>query len=335
MIEGHGDDYGANGGVRLNFSSNVYGHADLSGLYRHLADHLSAVSHYPAPEAHDLRQLLAAREAVDADSLVITAGATQAMYLVAQAFAGSRSCILGQPTFREYEDACRMFDHQLTDHIEEADLVWVCNPNNPTGRSLSPAELRILFHRLPAHSLLIIDQSYAHFTATPPLPTAEAVRLGRVVCLRSFTKRYGMPGLRIGWAAAAPALALRMRHLLPPWSVGTMEQEAARYFLSATSGDPLPPPQELLAEAQRLRNRLNTLPGLSVSPTSTHFMLCELESTGSAASLKTYLLERFGILIRDASNFRGLTPRHFRVSAQRPDENDQLVEAIASYLHDH
>lgn len=334
MIEGHGDDYRDRACVKLNFSSNVYGHADLSGLFRHLADALPAVTHYPEPEPHTVRQLLAAREGVSPHSLVVTAGATQAIYLVAQAFAGRRSCILGQPTFREYADACAVFGHQIANPPEEADLVWLCNPNNPTGQCLSTAALRSLLGRLSSHSFLVLDQSYAHFTATPSLSTAETIGLGRIVSLHSFTKRYAMPGLRIGWAAAPPALALRLRSLLPPWSVGVLEQEAARYFLAPSASDPLPPPSEVLSEAQRLRSRLNALSGLSVQPTDTHFMLCELQ-TGSAASLKSYLLDKFGILIRDASNFCGLTPRHFRVSAQLPGEDDQLVEAIATYLNDY
>ena len=87
----------------------------------------------------------------------------------------------------------------------------------------------------------------------------------------------------------------------------------------------------LLAETERLRSRLNALPGLTAEPTRTHFFLCRL-AKGRAAQLKDYLAREHGILIRDASNFEGLDAGHFRIATQTPAENDILVDAIRQYL---
>lgn len=333
MIEGHGDDWIGDKVVRANFSSNVYNHADLSGLRNHLMQNFAVVAHYPEPEPQSLRLLLSQREAVQPENVLVTAGATQAIYMVARAFAGKKLYVMGEPTFREYEDACRMNGHQKVERVEEADLVWLCNPNNPTGECRSVAQIRDVLTAMKPDAVLVLDQSYEDFAEERPLSAAETVSLGRVIGVHSFTKRYGIPGLRIGWLVAERSLVTRLRDGLIPWSVNALSCESVRYFL--TTGDsPLPPLRNLLNETQRLWQNLNDVEGLSLQPTATHFILCQLQK-GSAADLKSFLLKKYGFLIRDASNFRGLTDRHFRVCSQTPTENDGLVEAIKEYLNEH
>jgi len=333
MIEGHGDDWACGREVRANFSSNVYSHADLSGLRDYLMQNFEVVAHYPEPEPQSLRLLLSQREAVKPHNVMVTAGATQAIYMVARAFAGEKSYVMGEPTFSEYEDACRMNGLQRVGSAEEADVVWLCNPNNPTGECRTVAQICELLTVMKAHAVLILDQSYEDFALPRSLSAAEAVELGRVISVHSFTKRYCIPGLRIGWVAAAQSLIARLREGLTPWSVNALSCEAVRYFLKS-GANPLPPLCNLLAEAQRLWRNLSALEGLSVYPTDTHFMLCRLHE-GSAAQLKAFLLKKYGILIRDASNFSGLTCDHFRVCSQSVEENDWLVEAIKAYLNEH
>lgn len=226
-----------------------------------------------------------------------------------------------------------MNGHQRVERAEEADLVWLCNPNNPTGECRTVAQIRELLTAMKPDAVLVLDQSYEDFAQERSLTPAETVSLGRVIGVHSFTKRYCIPGLRIGWVVAERSLMARLFAGLTPWSVNALSCEAVRYFLT-TGENPLPPLHDLLEETQRLWRKLNEMENLSVRPTATHFMLCELHR-GTAAPLKTFLLEKYGILIRDASNFRGLTERHFRVCSQSREENDGLVEAIRDYLNEH
>lgn len=333
MIEGHGDDWACDYKVKANFSSNVYSHSDLRGLRDHLMRNFAVVAHYPEPEPQSLRVLLSERYAVQQENVLVTAGATQAIYMVARAFAGKKSYVMGEPTFREYEDACRMNGHHLVNNVEEADLVWLCNPNNPTGECRSIAQIYGVLAAMKASALLILDQSYEDFAEERPLSPTETVALGRVVGIHSFTKCYSIPGLRIGWAVAEKTLIARLYGGLTPWSVNALSCEAVRYFLTE-GANPLPSLRSLLGETQRLWGKLNALEGLRVYPTSTHFMLCQLYES-SAAQLKAFLLKEYGILIRDASNFNGLTCGHFRVCSQSVEENNLLVTAIKAYLNEH
>jgi len=114
MLDGHGDDifqYGDK--LKMNFSSNVYSGADLSGLKDYLMQHFDVVGHYPEPEPHELERLLAAHLKVPENTLLVTNGAVEAIYLIAQLYKGWAS-VIPQPTFNEYADACRAFGHLIS-----------------------------------------------------------------------------------------------------------------------------------------------------------------------------------------------------------------------------
>ena len=109
MIYGHGDDifrYGDK--IKMNFSSNVYNRADYTELKEHLMDHFEVVSHYPEPDAHSLESMIAEKLEVPENTVMVTNGANEAIYLIAQLYKGWAS-IIPQPTFTEYEDACRAY----------------------------------------------------------------------------------------------------------------------------------------------------------------------------------------------------------------------------------
>ncbi|MBQ7180125.1 MAG: cobyric acid synthase [Bacteroidaceae bacterium] len=330
MLRGHGDDAYRYSGIRHNFSSNIYAHACLDGLKLFLATRLDGIAAYPEPEPEALEALIAEREGVGRECLLVTSGATEAIYLIAQMAraGGLQHFVCQQPTFSEYADASRLNGLLPAGEGEaEQALRWLCNPNNPTGHVLPPQEVL----RLAARSrLTVLDQSYEDYTAEP-LPTAgDVLSAGNILRLHSLTKTYAVPGLRIGYVLGAPGLISRLRRFLRPWSVNALAIEAAQWLIcheARAVGDI----GAYLAEARRLRERLSEIPGLSVAPTQTNFMLVRIE-TLTAARLKECLAKGYGILIRDASNFEGLGPHHFRVAAQTPREDDLLVAAIRECL---
>ena len=403
MLQGHGDDlYRFARPIRANFSSNVPGRVDLGALKAHLQAHLDLIGHYPEPEPYTLEAALAAKHAIDPAAVCVTNGATEAIYLIANAFARSHSTIL-QPTFSEYADACRLYHHTIIPGARQnlfepsegalvrknlplhqasplnqgaaptpntsvqaelrvgfrdasifsasgtktqssgADdgerdgtrscgaLFWLCNPNNPTGSVVPVDKLRAAIDDHP-QTIFVIDQSYGFFTREPLLSAAEAVRYPNVIQLHSMTKRYAMPGLRLGYMTGSPTLLAHIRNFRMPWSVNAMAIEAGLYLCAHPETAPIDLPA-LLAETRRLRERLNTLPGLTAEPTQTHFFLCRL-ATHRASDLKQWLADRHGLLIRDASNFEGLDAGAFRIATQTPEENELLVEAVRQYLEE-
>ena len=337
MIEGHGDDsYKYRHPIRSNFSSNVYNKVNLDGLRAHLCGRISAISAYPEPEPYTLEARLADRHALPAASVCVTNGATEAIYLIAQTFRGTNTAIL-MPTFSEYADACRMHGHKVTslytlDAVpEDVRMVWLCNPNNPTGEVRDKKYLTELIAKHP-RVCFVIDQSYEYFTLKELFTAQEAAGFSNVILLHSMTKRYAIPGLRLGYVTAHPGLIGRLRTNRMPWSVNQLAIEAGLHLLEHDVPNSLDV-ASYLHEAARLRSALEALGGLEVWATETHFMLLCLRM-GKASALKDYLAGEHGILIRDASNFDGLNEHFFRIAAQSREENDRLVKAIGQWLEE-
>lgn len=335
MIEGHGDDlykYGKK--IVSNFSSNVYNRIDHSGLYQRLNERLSTICSYPEPMPYSLESEIARRYSLTPRQVCVTNGATEAIYLIAQVFQGRISAVLG-PTFSEYADACRVHRHKVKPFYsldalpEDAELVWICNPNNPTGEVRNKEDLKALVDSHP-DKLFIFDQSYEYFTLKSLLGIKEAASFPNVILLHSMTKQYAIPGLRVGYFTASEGLTDDVRCRRMPWSVNSLAIEAAKYFLEEGDGISADIPQ-LLAERERLTNLLLATGMLEIWPTDTHYMLIKLRM-GKAAALKDFLAVNHGILIRDASNFEGLDERFFRIATQTPEENDKLVKAISEWM---
>ena len=335
MIEGHGDDlykYGKK--IVSNFSSNVYNRIDHSGLYQRLNERLSTICSYPEPMPYSLESEIARRYSLTPRQVCVTNGATEAIYLIAQVFQGRISAVLG-PTFSEYADACRVHRHKVKPFYsldalpEDAELVWICTPNNPTGEVRNKEDLKALVDSHP-DKLFIFDQSYEYFTLKSLLGIKEAASFPNVILLHSMTKQYAIPGLRVGYFTASEGLTDDVRCRRMPWSVNSLAIEAAKYLLEEGDGISADIPQ-LLAERERLTNLLLATGMLEIWPTDTHYMLIKLRM-GKAAALKDFLAVNHGILIRDASNFEGLDERFFRIATQTPEENDKLVKAISEWM---
>ena len=336
MIFGHGDDayrYGKQ--IKIDFSSNVYYGADLSGLQAHLASRFGIAGHYPEPEPVSLEKMLAEKLGVHESTIMVTNGATEAIYLIAQLYSGWAS-IIPQPTFTEYEDACKLFNHLLSynadDELEvlpEDRIYWLCNPNNPTGNVVNTQLIRHIIRQHPRY-LYVIDQSYKDYTLSPMIRPKDMTDCYNVMLVHSLSKTYCIPGLRLGYIFASPIIIDRLRQIRQPWTVTAIAIEAGKYLLE---NDPkmIPDLPAYMKEAQRLRQELSAIDGLLVMDTATHYMLVNIDK-GTAFDLKQWLIEHYGILIRDASNFRSLDNHCFRVTALTPEKNDLLVEAIKEYV---
>ena len=335
MIYGHGDDtyrYGEK--VKMNFSSNIYQKADLTELKQYLATRLDAIGNYPEPEPKELEELIAEKLEIPSSMVMVTNGANEAIYLIAQLYRGWAS-VIPQPTYTEYADACRMFDHiisyERTDELNilpEDRIYWICNPDNPTGNVMLKSLLAYVIKKHPRY-LYVIDQSYADYTLQPMLKPKEMVDCYNVMILHSLSKKYCIPGLRLGYMTASPIIIERLRDIRQPWTVNTLAIEAGKWLIK---NDPkvIPDIKDYIAEAQRLHDELQAIDGIMVMDTKTHYMLVNIDWTTSL-ELKNWLIENHGILIRDASNFHGLDAHCFRVAAQSPEENDALINAIKEF----
>lgn len=340
MIDGHGDDifrYGEK--VKVNFSTNIHQSTDHSKLMAHLASCGRLLSNYPEPEPLSVERKLAKSLGIGSENIIVTNGATDAIYLIARR-AGESLSVIVAPTFREYQDACRMAHHDITfvgedalfgdeiSHLKPA-TVWLCNPNNPTGRVFERNALLRMADSNP-YTLFVIDQAYADYSVKEVLSVADVVGRRNIIMLQSLTKQFAIPGLRIGYAVGPEERVSGLRGLRMPWAVNSFAIEAANYLLD-NAEDYRIDKQKLHAEAVRMAGELEKM-GIECSPTDCNFVLCALPHSLSAAALKGWLVENRGLLIRDASNFETLDSRYLRVAAQEPSQNDSLIKGIAEWM---
>lgn len=339
MLFGHGDDfYNSQHEIRINFSSNVWHGANLEKLKEHLGEQFDKLTRYPEPDAATLKRLLARRYEIKDDNIVVTNGSITAFYLVAQAWKGAKSTIF-IPSFSEYEDACRLHNHEISFFpnaedlsalsLEGQDFCWICNPNNPDGRLIHRSELLALI-AANRQTTFVIDQAYVAFTTEELLKPSDVRNHPNLILVQSISKAYNVPGLRVGYLIASPEKTEEIQKYLIPWSVNAFAIEASKYILIHPAQFTLPI-RKWQRDTADLIYQLGKLDGLEVQPTSTTFFLVRLKK-GTAAALKQFLLDKYGILIRDASNFRGLDETYIRVSTQTTAENRILVDAIREWL---
>ncbi len=336
MTRGHGDDIHDYSDIRLNFSSNVYAGHDSSALTAYLAEQLPHLGHYPEPSSHTLEQQLAATLGLQPCQVMVTNGATEAIYLAAQAQTGNDSvAAVVAPTFSEYADACCInglrviYIGGLDDIPSSASMVWICNPNNPTG-TVTGRDALLQAIRSHRRTLFVVDASYAPFTNVPLLSATDAAGEPNVLMLHSMTKQYAVPGLRIGYVTGGEEQLRPLRQRQMPWSVNTLAQRAGSWLVTHSDAYAIPVGR-LLSERARVAGMLQATGLIDCHSSDTHILLCRLRR-GTAAELKEWLATTQGILIRDASNFVGLTREHFRIAVGLPEENDILVNAITQYL---
>ena len=335
MINGHGDDlYRYSTPIVSNFSSNVFNDIDHSELFQRLSAALPRLCSYPEPEPVSLEAALASFFHVPSASVCFTNGATEAIYLVAQAFRGRKSAVW-MPTFSEYADACRLHGHQVRGFYtyeslpSDADIVWLCNPNNPTGEARDYERLKDWVVSHP-HMLFVIDQSYEAFTLKRLFSVYEAASLPNVILIHSLTKHFAIPGLRAGYLTGNEAVLRMIRAQRMPWSVNVLAIEAGFYALEKKLELPLDLKKYLSLKDRFVADWRHTAM-VDVWDSDTHFFLVHLRA-GKAAALKDFLVQQYGFLIRDASNFPGLDDSYFRLATQGEKENQALVQAFMEWM---
>jgi len=320
----------------LDFSANV----NPFGPSPEVREVLGSVclAHYPDRACHELRATLAESLGVSPERILPGNGASELIWLTALAFAqpGCRVLVLG-PTYCEYARAVWIMGASVTTwqareetgFVPEPDaiaghldslrpqLVFLCNPNNPTG-TLLPPEMISSWARQNPRTLFVVDEAYLPFAAGLDSVLDSAGK--NVLVLRSMTKDFGLAGLRVGYAVGAEEVIALLRRVQPPWSVNALAQAAA-----TTSLRDLGHRQHTLRQLARARRELAaalTRLGLPPVPSATHFFLVRV---GDAGDFRQRLL-RHKMLVRDCSSF-GL-PDHVRIAARRPDENERLLAAL-------
>lgn len=335
-------------GEVLDFSANLNPFGPPPGVTEALRE--TDISHYPDSEASYLRRALAEKLGINVNNLLIGSGSTELIRLAALAYLGKGDGVLIiEPTYGEYQIACQITGASLIKQrlapqngfrlntSETVELirqhrtkgVFICNPNNPTGRYLPQADFERILDA-SADSLVILDEAYISFVdnAWPSLALAlhSSMRAKRsnLLVLRSMTKAYAIPGLRLGYGVARKEIIANLRRICPPWNVNALAQKAG--VIAVNKEEDLKRHRIELSEAKSyLIQELSHL-GLQPLPSEVNFFLVEV---GSARRFRQELLKQ-KILVRDCTSF-GL-PQYIRIAPRTLPECQRLVAAIQKIL---
>lgn len=357
---GHGGDLrrlarqaGCAAAAILDFSANINPLGPPPWLREVIGRCLDGVVNYPDPRGEEFAERLAATLVVDAAQLVPGNGATELLYAAARAM-GCRRAVLPVPAYLDYERAARganlevyhlsLAERQgfrldfaaLAPVVQSGDLVFLGRPNNPTGAGFAAAPLLELALARPG-ALFVVDESFFEFMAGESELISRTMPANLLV-VRSLTKFYAIPGLRLGYAVGAAGTTARLRRQIPPWSVNS---------LALAVGEGLAVDREYAARSRafvlerrsELAAGLAALPGLALYPGAANFLLLRLEHPDlTAACLAARLLGRTSgrpIAIRVCANYPGLDYRFFRVAVRTAEDNEELVAALARALTGH
>ncbi len=331
----------------LDFSANI-NPLGLSPTVREvLQENLDDIVHYPDPAGRALKAAIAAHYQVPEDGIVLGNGATELFYLFFHVMRPKNVC-LPVPSFGEYErsalavgasvdyfplDEAAGFTlptERLRPHLEVADCVVLGNPNNPAG-SMIPAEdvERLAATAQKAVTFLLVDESFMDFRDDVERYTVRAFldRYENLLLIQSLTKFYALPGLRLGFAVASPALARRLEAGKDPWNVNHLAQKAGVAALSDVTYQNASRAcvrRERLSLAEELRG----IDGLYVYEPTVNYILLRLPERWGTATVFAEKMRAEGILVRDCSNYPGLDSRFLRVAVRDLASNQRLLAAF-------
>lgn len=351
MIRGHGGNVvelarqlGCHPADICDMSSNLNPLGPMPELMAHLHRHLDRIQALPEVDAAAMTAAFAGASGLAPDGVLAGNGSTEMIYLLPRVLAPPRAVVVG-PTYADYADACRLAGvpveqvtadaddgfvpplGRLKDALRRGDLVFVCNPNNPTGALLDPGAILDLAAERP-DCRFVVDESYLPFAAGAASLAGRGP--GNLLVLSSMSKIHRIAGLRIGFLVGPAPILARLHPHRPPWSVNALAQEAVT-FLSAHPGPVarfLDQTRSFLQTEKRLLGeRLQGCQGLRIFASRTSFVLLQWAAPAVAVEVR-HRLARERILVRDCGNFVGLDQRFVRISLKDPDANRRAAECL-------
>lgn len=328
--------------VKLSSNENALGPSPRALVALQTA--LEKLHRYPDSAALMLRQVLAQRAGLPPESVICSNGSDELVFLLCMAFLREGDeVVMAEGTFISYlmrtlgmggrpvRVPLKEYTHDLPALVDAVTprtrLLFVCNPNNPTGTTNGAAEVQKLLARVPDDVLVVVDEAYVEFVTRPDYPDLlPELRNGRtnLILLRTFAKIYGLAGLRLGYAYAPPAIVSYLDKARPTFNVNAMSQVAG---LAALEDDEHVARSRAHAEASRtfFSRELAAL-GLQPIPSETNFIAVKV---GDDTAVTTGLMER-GFTVTPITGWG--VPGCIRISFGRKEENKRFIAALTEVL---
>lgn len=342
------EKYGISSEEIIDFSANINPLSISPKIKEVLVKSIDRLSHYPDPECKEAKKEISRYFGIDYENIILGNGSTELIYLIVRTLKPKKA-LIPIPTFYEYERALNNSNisinfyklkekqeflvsiDEIIPQLSGIDLVFLCNPNNPTGTFLRREEILILVKEIQRRKIfLVLDEAFIDLHEDESF-IKEIKNYDHLIILRSLTKFYGLPGLRIGFGVGSSKLIKKLEVQKIPWSVNCLAQIAVREilqdkeFINKSKSS-------LLEEKEFLYRELSNIKGLRAYKPSSNFIFIKLLGNISSEELTDQLAKK-GILIRDCSNFRGLEKGKFiRVAVRTREENIKLLKELKLIL---
>ncbi len=354
IIDVHGGDiwrfakrYGLDVEKIIDFSASI----NPVGLPAAVKDIISMtienILHYPDPDYTALRERLARYLSVDIESIMVGNGSSDLIFLVSMVILPKRT-LIPIPCFSEYERGARLSGSKVVylksednnnfrispesiiDNLRDIDMVYLGNPNNPTGMIMYRKELEGIIDSCEREGVFVVlDEAFIEFVDNSDDLTfiKDALVTKNLLVIRSLTKSFAIPGLRLGYAVGQEGLIRRLRDLQPMWSVNSFAEAVGKDVLNDTNYIEYTK-SVVKEEKEFLIKGLSEIKGIDPLPSEANFLFIRItDPRFTSTDLRDMLVQRY-ILVRDLSTMPGLNNRYFRCAVRRRNENLRLLEAL-------
>ncbi len=328
--------------VKLFANESLWGPAPT--VLNYLKNCTNEFLFYPDGGAGQLKKSLAEYWHLNIDNFCVGNGTDEIIFMLANAFLNPNDeIVIPTPTFSEYATAVQVAGgkinyipqpylsfnlKEIANSIHEnTKMIFLCNPNNPTGTFFTSQDISDFLLKIPADTLVVLDEAYCHYANSPMFPSAGTLlkQFKNLIVLRTFSKVYSLAALRIGYAVADAALILNLEKVRQPFNANTIAQKAAVFALMDEQyKDKVV--RETIAERTWLTEQLLEL-DLNVLPSQANFILVQIEAK---ASMVTEKLLQDGILVRHTGSFN--LPDWLRITIGPHPFMEQLVASLKNIL---
>lgn len=327
--------------IDLSANINPFGVPEAVRAAMHRA--VDECVHYPDPFCRAARQAVAEAEGIPADMVYCGNGAADVLDRLAAVLRPKR-VLLTAPTFAEYErtltgaeidfhmlresEDFAVTERLLSDISSKYDAVYLCNPNNPTGRTVQPELMRKIVQKCAENSVyLIADECFNDFLLDAEQHSLSGLleAFPCLILLRAYTKMFAVPGVRFGWCMTADRTVIDgLYRAGQPWNVSVIAQACAA--AAANEPDWATETAKRIAEERRFLSDGLAACGLTVFPGEANFLLFRSNDTGLHKKLAEH-----GIMIRNCDNYRGLSAGYYRVAVKTREASERLLQIITNY----
>lgn len=330
----------------VDFSANVNPLGLSSIALRAVEKACSSIKQYPDCECRKLKDAIASFHKTSSKNVVVGNGSTELIHIISS-LGELKTFLIPSPTFIGYESAVLSAGNKaifmklkeqrdfsldagkLIKRMDKADAIFLCNPNNPTGKLIAKQDLIEIVSRAAEKSVfVVVDEVFIDFVDGDYSVLHETTKFDNLFVIRAFTKFFAMPGLRLGYGIGSKAVVSRLTKRMPPWSVNSLAQIAG--INSLLDSEYIKRTKRFISkEKQFLFEKLCKIPWLKPHYPNANYIFIELVNTHLNSTSLQMILANKGVLIRDCSTFRFLNNRFIRVCVKTRRENNLLLRALA------